>query len=79
MAGLTPQQTRLINYFQDRKAWFKSLFDIVPIPRKNDDWYYWNGKLMSAYDVFIDPRFSIFCQFPSGYIAICRTGKTSSI
>lgn len=45
-------------YYQDRKAWFKSLFDIVPVSRKYDNWYYLDGNLMSKYDVFIDPRLS---------------------
>ena len=58
MNSIKAQIRKLFEYYQDRKAWFKSLFDIVPVSRKYDNWYYWDGNLMSKYDVFIDPRLS---------------------
>ena len=58
MNSIKTQIRKLFEYYQDRKAWFKSLFDIVPVSRKYDNWYYWDGNLMSKYDVFIDHRLS---------------------
>ena len=59
MNSIKAQIRKLFEYYQDRKAWFKSLFDIVPVSRKYDNWYYWDGNLMSKYDVFIDGEWTL--------------------
>ena len=49
MPGLNNIKVKTLNFFQDRRAWVKSLFCYKHISRKYDEHFYFRGRLYSKY------------------------------